>query len=215
MIVSSSSFYLTTARGLTLARLASTPLFLWLLVQMDHEGGELWGTSLLLLYVFIILSDFFDGLFARKAGAPSLFWGQVDAAVDIVFNSLSLSVAAWLGRVGPWVPVGVAFLGGLFIIRNLRRQPVREGHLGEDLAGKAAGVIYYLLVGAVALELSLEGEGSRWLIARAGDAVFLYTLFVLLHRAVRRLVFPVSEEQVAIGPGQKEQAKGPVRQHES
>jgi hypothetical protein len=41
-------------------------------------------------------------------------------------------------------------------------------------------VIYYLLVGAVAVELSVEGEGGRWFIARAGDAVFLYTLFLLL-----------------------------------
>ncbi len=211
----SSSLYLTTARGLTLARLASTPLFLWLLIQTDREGADFWGISLLLLYFFIVLSDLFDGLLARKAGAPSHFWGQVDAAVDITFNSLSLSAAAWLGRVGPWVPAGVATLGGRFILRNLRLQPVQEGHLDEDLAGKAAGVIYYLLVGAVALELSLEGEGGRWLIARAGDVVFLYTLFVLLRKAVGRLIFPVPEEQVAVCPGQKEHTKDPVRQHES
>jgi hypothetical protein len=50
----------------------------------------------------------------------------------------------------------------------------------EDRGGKAAGVIYYLLVGAVALELAVEGDGGRWWIARAGDVVFLYTLFLLL-----------------------------------
>jgi hypothetical protein len=43
-------------------------------------------------------------------------------------------------------------------------------------------VIYYLLVGAIALELSVTGEGGRWAIARVGDAVFLYTLFLLLRR---------------------------------
>ncbi len=43
-------------------------------------------------------------------------------------------------------------------------------------------MIYYLLVGAVALELSAEGEAGRWAVARAGDAVFLYTLFVLLRK---------------------------------
>jgi hypothetical protein len=41
-------------------------------------------------------------------------------------------------------------------------------------------VIYYLLVGAVALELAVTGEGGRWWVARAGDVVFLYTLFLLL-----------------------------------
>ena len=138
--------------------------------------------SLLLLYVCIVLSDFFDGRLARKAGAPSHVWGQVDAVADIAFTSLSLAAAAWLGRVGPWVPVGVAVLGGRFLLRNLGRQPTLQGRLVEDRAGKAAGVIYYLLVGAVALALSVEGDGGQWFIARAGDAVFLYTLFLLLRR---------------------------------
>ncbi len=182
MKFSFSSFYLTTARGLTLARLGSILPFLIILIQTDREGPYFWGPSLLILYVFIVLSDFLDGLLARKAGAPSLFWGHVDAAVDIAFNTLSLSTAAWLGRVGPWVPGGVAFLGGRFILRNLRHGPGLKGRLDEDGAGKAAGVLYYLLVGAIVLELFLEWENGRWLINRAGDAVFIYTLFVLQRR---------------------------------
>jgi len=177
-----SAFYLAAARGLTLARLASIPLFLFLLVQTHHAGPQHWRLSLLLLYVGIALSDFLDGWLARKAGAPSHVWGQIDATADIAFTSLSLTAAAWLGRVGPWVPAGVAVLGGRFLLRNLGRQPTLPGRLVEDRAGKAAGVIYYLLVGAVALELSVEGEGGRWYIARAGDAVFLYTLVLLLRR---------------------------------
>ena len=96
MTLFSSSFYLTTARGLTLARLVAIPFFIFFLVQADREGPQFWGKSLLLLYLFVVLSDFFDGLLARKAGAPSPFWGQVDAAGDVVFNTLSLSAAAWL-----------------------------------------------------------------------------------------------------------------------
>src|SRR5262245_5795308 len=174
------AFYLVAARGLTLARLASIPLFLFLLVQTYRAGPQHWRLSLLLLYVCIALSDLLDGRLARKAGAPSHVWGQIDATADIVFTCLSLAAAAWLGRVGPWVPAGVAVLGGRFLLRNLGHQPKQQGRLVEDRAGKAAGVIYYLLVGAVALELSLAGEGGRWFIARAGDAVFLYTLFLLL-----------------------------------
>jgi phosphatidylglycerophosphate synthase len=177
-----SAFYLVVARGLTLARLASIPLFLFLLVQTSHAGLQHWRMSLLLLYVGIALSDVLDGWLARKAGAPSHVWGQIDATADIAFTSLSLATAAWLGRVGPWVPAGVAVLGGRFLLRNLRRQPAQQERLIEDRAGKAAGVIYYLLVGAVAVELSVAGESGRWWIARAGDAVFLYTLFLLLRR---------------------------------
>ena len=176
------ALYLAAARGLTLARVAGIPLFLWLLIHTARAGSPLGRMCLLLLYTCIALSDVLDGMFARKAGAPSHVWGQVDAAADIAFTSLSLTVAAWLGRVGFWVPVGIAILGGRFLLRNLGHQPTREGRLVEDRAGKAAGVIYYLLVGAVALELSVEGEGGRWVLARAGDAVFLYTLFLLLRR---------------------------------
>ena len=176
------TFYLAAARGLTLARLASIPLFLFLLVQTHRAGPQFWGTYLLLLYVGIALSDILDGWLARQAGAASHVWGQIDAAADIAFNTLSLAAAAWLGRVGPWVPAGVAVLGGRFLLRNLRRQPILSGRLVEDRAGKAAGVIYYLLVGAVAIDLAVAGESGRWVIARAGDAVFLYTLFLLLRR---------------------------------
>ena len=179
------AFYLAVARGLTLARLVSIPLFLFLLVQTHRAGPKHWGLSLLLLYVGIALSDFLDGRLARKAGAPSPVWGQIDSLADIAFTSLSLATAAWLGQVGPWVPIGVAVLGGRFLLRNLGHQPILQGRLVEDRAGKAAGVIYYLLVGAVAIELSVEGEGGRWFIARVGDAVFLYTLFLLLRRRKR------------------------------
>src|SRR5215510_13426855 len=94
------ALYLATARGLTLARLGSIPLFLWLLVHTQRDGPQRWRMSLLLLYVGIALSDYLDGRLARQAGAPSHGWGQVDAAADIAFTSMSLAVAAWLGRVG-------------------------------------------------------------------------------------------------------------------
>lgn len=176
------AFYLAAARGLTLARLGSIPLFLWLLVHTHRAGPPLWRRSLLLLYGCIALSDFLDGRLARKARASSHVWGQVDAAADIAFTSMSLAVAAWLGRVGPWVPLGVAVLGGRFLVRNLRPQPMLAGRLVEDRAGKAAGVIYYLLVGAIACEMAVDGEGGRWWVARVGDAVFCYTLFLLLRK---------------------------------
>ena len=181
-----SALYLALARGLTLARLASILPFVVLLIHTHHEGQPLWRLSLLLSYGGIALSDVFDGRLARKGGSPSPIWGQLDAAADITFTSLSLAAAAWLGYVGPWVPAGVAILGGRFLLRNLGHQPTQQERLVEDRPGKAAGVIYYLLVGAVVLELALHGDSGRWWIARAGDVVFLYTLLVLLRRRRER-----------------------------
>jgi phosphatidylglycerophosphate synthase len=180
------AFYLAAARGLTLARLVGTPVFLVFLTYAHREGLPRWRLSLLLLYVGIALSDVLDGLLARKAGAPSQVWGWIDAAADIAFTSLSLATASWLGYVGPWVPVGVAVLGGRFLLRNLGSQSSRQGRLAEDRLGKAAGVVYYLLVGAIAVEIAVEADRSCWWIARAGDVIFLYTLFLLLRRWPRR-----------------------------
>ena len=176
------TFYLVAARGLTLARLASIPLFLALLVHTAHTEAPPWRVSLLLLYGAIALSDFFDGRLARQAGEPSHVWGQIDATADIAFTSLSLAAAAWIGQVGPWVAAGVAVLGGRFLLRNLGQPPAPTGRLREDRAGKAAGVIYYLLVGVVVVQVAVAGARSHWSIARLGDAVFLYTLFLLLRR---------------------------------
>ena len=177
------TFYLVAARVLTLVRLASIPLFLVLLVDTPPTGAALWRLSLLLLYGGITLSDFYDGRLARKAGAPSHAWGQMDAIADIAFTTVSLAAAAWLGRVGFWVPAGVAILGGRFVLRNLGRPPAPTGRLREDRAGKAAGVIYYLLVGAITLDVAVgSGRWSQWSIARVGDVVFFYTLWLLLRR---------------------------------
>ena len=181
----SSSLLLAAARILTLSRLAGIIPFLWLLIQTHRVGSEAWGRILILFYCFMVLSDLWDGALARRAGAPSFHWGRLDAIADIAFNTLSLSVAAWLGIIGPWVPAGVAVLGGRFILR-IRPEPAKnEQLLAEDRIGKIAGVAYYILVGVVVLELSVEGGAGRWAVARAGDVVFLYTLFALLHKRGR------------------------------
>lgn len=178
-------WYLVAARALTLARLVSIAPFLLLFMHTSPAAPLPWRLSLLLLYVCIALSDVFDGRCARKAGAASHVWGQLDATADIAFTTSSLTAAAWLGWVGPWVPAGIALLGGRFLLRNLRPQPAPSRRLIEDRAGKAAGVIYYLLVGAIVGTQTLLGEDGRWLLARAGDLVFLYTLFLLLRRPKR------------------------------
>ena len=110
--------FLAIARALTFGRLAALPAFLWVLVgtaggKDDASVGWLMG-----LYAFIAFSDLVDGPLARLAGAASRRWGWWDAVGDMAFNFFSLSVAAGLGLVGPWVPAAVAVLGGRFLWRN-------------------------------------------------------------------------------------------------
>ena len=145
--------------------------------MLEAHGGPSGsaGALLFLLYLLIAFSDLLDGYFARRAGTASARWGRLDVLADVWFNASALLAAAWLELVGYWVPLGVAALAAQFLYRN--RSPGAESRqrLREDIPGKAAGVVYYLLVGAVALGIWQDaGRWSTW-IGWAGNAVFVYT----------------------------------------
>lgn len=173
--------YRMVARGLTLGRFAATPPFLFVLAGTPEEPGQERLAALTLAYLAIALSDLLDGVFARVARASSHRWAQLDAIADILFNTSSLLVASWLGLVGVWVPLGIIVLATVFMHRN-RRVPI-TGHvrLSEDRLGRAAGVVYYLLVGAVVSSLWFGKDTTPqiavwWL----GNIVFVYTMTVLI-----------------------------------
>lgn len=136
------------------------------------------GAVLFALYVVTASSDLADGYFARRSGATSARWARLDALADVLFNTTALSAAAYLGLVGYWVPLGVAALAAQFLYRNRTARPDTGTQLLEDHPGKAAGVIYYLLVGAVALGVWLDPEQAPVWLDWAGNAVFVYTAVV-------------------------------------
>ena len=165
-----------SARLLTVFRFVALPGFLWMMAAA--AGGRSSGAPLVVLYLAVALSDFFDGRLARAAGAAEPRWAILDVAADVTFNLASLACAAWLGLVGLWVPAGVAVLAGRFVARNLTLPAPSGDTLAEDRAGKLAGVIYYALVGIVVGELAAGVPGRR-AVSLAGDLTFLYTLLVL------------------------------------
>jgi len=172
--------YRLVGRGLTLGRFAATPLFLYLFVDAIEkpQGSRL--VTLSLLYLAIALSDLFDGFFARLGRAASQRWAKLDAFSDILFNTLSLFTAAWLGLIGVWVPLGIVVLAAAFAHRNRRIADLQTDRLSEDRLGKAAGVVYYLFVGAVVSSLWFETEATPIVIWWLGNVVFVYTLAVIV-----------------------------------
>ena len=162
-----------TARSLTLLRLAATAPFIWLLL---HGGGFFTAA----LFGAVALSDWLDGRMARRAGTASARWGVYDAVADITFNFAGLAAAAWRGAIGAWVPAAMALLAGRFLVRSVSAPAVVY-----DGTGNLAGVLYYVLVGVIVANEWLGIPGA-WLVARAGDAVFLYTLFALSGVSLRK-----------------------------
>lgn len=167
------------ARLLTVARAAAIVPFLWLFVAVARDGRDDLGGWLAALYLGAALSDLIDGKLARAAGAADARWGLADVAVDVAFNLSSLACAAWLGRIGPWVPVGVAILAASYFSRlRADGRAARVHGPAYDPLGNLAGVIYYVLVGVVVGGVSTGFPEPR-AVARLGDAVFLYTALVL------------------------------------
>ncbi len=179
-----SKLYRGLANALTLGRFAVPVPFIHLMVETAKGAPGSPGALLCGLYVITASSDLLDGFLARRSGAPSARWGRLDALADVFFNTTALLAAAWLGLIGYWVPLGVAALAAQFLYRNRKPRANTGVQLLEDLPGKAAGVIYYLLVGAVTLGLWLDRDPALWL-DQAGNAVFVYTALVFA-RNLRR-----------------------------
>jgi phosphatidylglycerophosphate synthase len=165
---------------LTLSRFVLLPAFLWLLYSADTRPTPPNRAALVSCYAFVALSDVLDGRLARRGRAASRRWARLDAAADISFNLSALAAASHLGWMGPWVPAGVALLGGRFLWRIAGdRGDYSPANVREDRAGKTAGVLYYALVGWVVTELATGGVLGRRLLERGADAVFGYTLLAL------------------------------------
>jgi len=167
------------ARGLTFSRVALLPPFLWLMYVVATSPSLPHRVALAGCYGFIASSDALDGRLARRARAATQRWARLDAAADILFNLSALAMASILGWMGPWVPAGVALLGGRFLWRIVGDTGHSPPRVREDRAGKAAGVLYYALVGWVVIELSTGGVLGRRVLGLGADAVFAYTLLVL------------------------------------
>lgn len=171
-------------RGLTLLRLPATLAFAWALLRLESAPpAPGWRVLLIASYAYAVLSDLLDGPLARRAGARSYFWGQVDAFSDIAFNAVALAAAAWAGRLGPWAPLGVLALGARFLWRCRRARAdgsPPDGSLPEDAAGRRAGVFFYVLTGVVVFDTTFPLAWLGAILPRLGELAFLYALYALL-----------------------------------
>jgi phosphatidylglycerophosphate synthase len=172
------------ARLLTVLRFVALAPFLWALAAVAADPSPASRLGLVALYAAVVSSDFLDGMLARAAGAANRRWGAFDVLADVTFNCASLACAAWLGRIGPWVPAGTALLAARYLWQASRAPADALGEsLPRDRAGNLAGVAYYLLVGLVVCDVSVGMPGARW-VKRCGDAVFACTALLLLRGAV-------------------------------
>lgn len=137
---------MTLANGLTLLRIALTPVFVVLVL-----GGNL--VSLYagcFIFVLASLTDLYDGYVARRFGAVTA-WGKfLDPLADKILITAALICVAVLGYVAAWMVVVIAVRDALITaLRSYamwKRQPVATLGLARIKTAVQALAVYVVMV---------------------------------------------------------------------
>ena len=176
----------TVPNFLSLLRLAAIPVFLWLVLGPQED---VWAGVLL---VAVAVTDWADGVIARRTGSASELGRLLDPLADRL-TTLAVLAAFGIRGIVPWWFVGVLLLRDVLMtvaLWRLRRREIEP--LEVSFVGKAATAA--LLSAFPAL---LFGGGSGWWAqawlaygwAAAAWGVLLYWWSALLYLGqVRRLL---------------------------
>ena len=94
----------TPANLVTLARIAASPVFFWLILRARDDGGASWAA--VAVAVTFAASDAWDGRLARSTGTVTRAGAFLDPLADKVVVLGSMACLAAIGRVG-WIPVAL------------------------------------------------------------------------------------------------------------
>lgn len=161
---------LNVPNGLTLARVALIPVFLFFL----YADGPLFGLIALGIFALAALTDAVDGYLARLRAETTPFGKFMDPIADKVLVMAALVSFVGFGNL-PAIPV-IVILGREFLVTGLRILAVGQGlQIGASLWGKAKTVSHIALV----LMILVERHFGLGMLAQPLKMAFLY-LAVLL-----------------------------------
>jgi len=127
---------LTIPNGISAARLAGVPVFLWLVLGPRTATADYWAVALLILAG---LSDWLDGKIARALNQGSRLGQVLDPAADRLYIAATI-VALAVRAIIPWWLLGVLALRELVVggALGVLKRRVGFGTLQVSLVGKAA-----------------------------------------------------------------------------
>ena len=162
--------------AITVVRIVLAPIFFWLLLADDGEGGALrWIATA--LFVVAISTDWVDGYIARKRGLVTDLGKILDPIADKLLTSGALVCLSILGEVPWWVTV-------LIVIREVGITIWRFVELGRgNVVPASSGGKLKTLVQAVAISFALAplpmllGEWMAWVNAVLMGAALVLTVW--------------------------------------
>lgn len=122
---------------------------------------ELWAIAAA-LFIVAVVTDFFDGIVARRRGEDSPLGGLLDHSIDALFVTTTLAALATIHLVPVLLPplVMASFLQYVWDSKALSGAPLRASVLG-----RWNGIAYYALVGIVVVKhaLTFDWPPAGWI----------------------------------------------------
>jgi phosphatidylglycerophosphate synthase len=164
-------------------RLAAAALLPTALV---HAARAPWAP--VALFAIGALTDFFDGIVARRGRGPTAPGAILDNAADIAFVLAGTATGAALGLLAPLVPIVIASAFGAYAVASVRGS-VRGGRwrIARSAIGHAAGVLNYALTGLVVAAAVWPGRPLAGVVGVAGGVVLAVNAAAVIGRVVPAL----------------------------
>jgi len=147
------------AHVLTSLRLVLTPVFLVVIEAGRRQPTPLKVLTLVVLFLLICASDYYDGPVARALGVDSDFGKVLDNLADITFLLVTLTYLVYANSVPWWIPTTIALAFGQYTADSwLLAGRKTEVVLVSNSIGHWAGILNYIGTGIVALHTALQQQ---------------------------------------------------------
>jgi CDP-diacylglycerol--glycerol-3-phosphate 3-phosphatidyltransferase len=132
----------TLPNQLTILRLFLTGVFV-----IARESGMAWGATVAAIaFGLAVLSDYLDGVLARRLGCETDFGRLMDPLADKVLIAAALVCLAWSHDIPAWA--AIILISRDFLITGLRQLALSHGTvLAADPAGKTKTASQMIMIG--------------------------------------------------------------------
>ena len=147
------------AHLLTSVRLVLTPIFLLVIEAGQRQPTFLKALAVVVLFLLICASDYYDGPLARTLGVESDFGKVLDNLADITFLLITLTYLVHASTVPWWIPTAIALAFGQYTVDSwLLAGRKTDVVLVSNPIGHWAGILNYIGTGIVALHATLQQQ---------------------------------------------------------
>jgi len=150
---------LNLAHLLTSVRLVLTPVFLLVIEAGQHQPTLLKALAVVVLFLLICASDYYDGPVARALGVDSDLGKVLDNLADITFLLVTLTYLVLANVVPWWIPATIALAFSQYTVDSWLLAGRRTDLiLVSNPIGHWAGILNYIGTGVVALHAGLQQQ---------------------------------------------------------